>query len=334
MPSFSTTIAVSTDNKKATVCSQTLTITVVASAVFADVTSNQNDLAREISTIISNEALSGRKTCFFGMTEELARACPPNYLHAYIGAEPRWNLALWQERQKRNKSIRNSCNAALRLGCEVREVLVFEELVSQQCEHIRRQWLQTKRLPPLHFVAETALHLSGKRLFVVELRGTIVGYALVSEAGSGVQPMQQVEHFVRLSSAPHGTTELLICRIGEQLALEGAHTPSLMLAPFSQKVQCTLPEKCCSASMKRYLQVIERFGGYWYNVKGLEYFKAKFQPDDWIPLYCSFPEDMLPVKILCAFAEVFLGTSLAKGFLNIARQTILNIPIASRRKNR
>jgi lysylphosphatidylglycerol synthetase-like protein (DUF2156 family) len=280
-------------------------------------------------------ALRNRRICFFGTDEAFALACGHDYCHALIGSEPRWNLAHWHDRQAANKPVRNSLNAALRLGCTVREVqnACAEAGILTACEHVRQQWLRAKHLPPLHFVAETNIvlniALSGKRLFIVEAGGTVICYGIIGqimndsgEKSAEVRCEYRIEHFVRAPQAPSGAVEILIHYIAQTLASEGTHFLSLSLAPFSRKAASTLPHALRSPRMESYLYALARFGGYWYNAKGLEKFKCKFQPDEWKPLYCSFRRDDSPRKVLAALAEVFLGDRLLPSTAAIARRTI------------
>jgi lysylphosphatidylglycerol synthetase-like protein (DUF2156 family) len=275
--------------------------------------------------------LRNRRICFFGTDEAFALACGHDYSHALIGAEPRWNLAHWHDRQAANKPVRNSLNAALRLGCTVREVQsdCTHTSILNACEQVRQQWLRAKHLPALHFVAETNIVLSGKRLFIVEVNEALVCYGIIGrtvnndeEKSTKMPDEYRIEHFVRAPNAPSGAMEMLIDHTAQTLALEGAHIFSLSLAPFSRKAVSTLPHALRSPRMESYLYALARFGGYWYNAKGLEKFKCKFQPNEWKPLYCSFRRDDSPRKVLAALAEAFLGDRLIPSAAAIARRTI------------
>lgn len=279
-------------------------------------------------------AKRNHRLCFFGTDEVFALASGHNYCHALIGAEPRWNLADWLGRQAANKPVRNSLNAAFRLGCTVREVQsdCVETGILTACEYARQQWLRAKRLPPLHFVAETDIvlnfALSGKRLFIVEAGGTVVCYGIIGrtvnndeEKSADVPREYRIEHFVRAPQAPNGAMEMLIDHIAQTLASEGVQTFSLSLAPFSRKAISSLPRTLRSPCMESYLYALARFGGYWYNAKGLEKFKCKFQPNEWKPLYCSLRREDSPIAVLQALAEVFLGDGLMPSALAIAQRT-------------
>ena len=281
------------------------------------------------------QASCGRKVSFFGIDEECAYSCPAQYCHAYIGSEPWWNLALWHSRQETNKSVRNSLQSALRQGCQAREALPQNTALLSECDHIRACWLQTKHLPPLHFVADTALRLEGKRLFVIECARKVLAYSIVNQVWKsfeGSPAEYRIEHFVRSPDAPNGTMELLICHVAETLAKEGIAKMSLHFAPFSRKAPSGLPVSMRSLAMERYLRAMERFGGHWYNTRGLERFKAKFLPDVWKPLYCSFSREEHPLPVLTALTEVFFEAGLPQALWRIVLRTMSNKPVASRRK--
>lgn len=309
---------------------QTATATVVAGNMLV----TESVSSADIQAFINAQLLRGKATYFFGLDEDLVGACPLCYKHALIGAEPLWNLVHWRERQMRNKTVRNSSQAALCRGCVVYEIDTKDEHcigeVLQQCENVRQQWLHSKHLPPLHFVAETVLYLEKKHLFVVQWNNVIVAYAVVCIVGSGVDAVYRVEHFIRLPDAPQGSLELLLLTLGEALLLKGASKLSLSLAPFSQQALSRLPKEQRSLSMERLLRVIHVCGAYWYNAKGLERFKTKFLPDEWKPLYCSFPSNDSSVKVLATLAEAFFGKSVWYGLAETFQKTLRNLTVASR----
>lgn len=286
----------------------------------------QSLYAASVAAFEQEQLAGGRRTCFFGTGEDFALACGQHYCHALIGAEPLWNLASWCERQAANKPIRNSLSAAHRAGCTVREASLTDAHIETACSVVRRKWLQTKHLPPLHFVAETEIMHEGTRCFVVESGGTVVGYGIARRSTDDVKTSvgreYGIEHFIRAPDAPPGTVELLIDHIAQTLAVEGEQRLSLRLAPFSRKASCLLPPDLRSQQMESYLQAIARFGGYWYNAAGLERFKAKFLPDEWKPLYCSFRWEDSPLSVLAALTEVFLAEPMLPSAMTILRQTV------------
>ena len=289
----------------------------------------QSLYAASVAAFEHEQLAGGRRTCFFGTDEDFALACGQDYCHALIGAEPLWNLASWCERQAANKPIRNSLSAALRAGCTAREASLADAYIGTACSVVRRKWLQSKHLPPLHFVAETEIIHEGTRCFVVESDGVVVGYGLarrsIDDVKTSTGAEYGIEHFIRAPDAPPGTVELLIDHIAQTLALEGEQRLSLRLAPFSRKASCLLPPELRSQQMESYLQAIARFGGYWYNAAGLERFKAKFLPDEWKPLYCSFRWEDPPLAVLAAFVEAFMEKRLLQSLGRIISHSMASV---------
>ena len=112
--------------------------------------------------------------CYFGTNEAFAESLGTAYRHALLGAEAHWQLANWEHVQQRNHGVQASIHAALRHGVVAKELdwYAVENNANLKSElhyvlrdtlrdalrdilrDILRTWLDSKRLPALHFVAE------------------------------------------------------------------------------------------------------------------------------------------------------------------------------------
>jgi hypothetical protein len=74
---------------------------------------------------------SGVFPCYFGTNEAFAvDSLGMNYRHALLGAEARWSLANWKERQHNNRNVKASIHAAQRHGVKVEECRTYSDTYS------------------------------------------------------------------------------------------------------------------------------------------------------------------------------------------------------------
>jgi phosphatidylglycerol lysyltransferase len=106
---------------------------------------------------------------------------------------------------------------------------------SAELREIRKEWLDRKSLPPLHFLVEPEVfhHLSDRRLFVASRAGQIIAYLVCS-------PMPNrngwlLEQWARSGSAPLGTNELLVHEAMTAFAAEGYREVTMGLTPLSRE---------------------------------------------------------------------------------------------------
>jgi phosphatidylglycerol lysyltransferase len=302
-----------------------------------------------VRSLERRSAQSGRETIVFGVPENDALELSGRYTCAFIGSEPLWQLETWSERQERKKDMRYSLNAARKRGLSVHEITPkhsqFGEIL-RICDALRKAWLGSKRLPPLHFAAESAFENAcgqeffpaqqtqpatsvsltldaTERLFIVNNGAGIAGYATVRKAAAlQSAPSYIMDRFVRAQDSERGTVEFLLNGVAAALAGEGAEFLSLGFAPFSRAAPPNLARSERSLALEKSFAFMEKFGGRWYNARGLEHFKSKFQPNWWTPLYCLASRSASAFAVLRALATAFLGDSLPDAARVMFRHTV------------
>ncbi|MEP6757183.1 MAG: DUF2156 domain-containing protein [Chthonomonadales bacterium] len=246
-----------------------------------------------------------RTVSYFGAAGRLCDLLHHSPLHStvVVGAQPSWDPRNWSERTQHSASLRGQFHRAMNKGVTVSEWPVKQAENHPSLRACLKEWLETRHLLPLHFLVEpeTLSTLSGRRMFVAEQGGRVVGFVTLSPvpARSG----WLTEQFPRLPSAPNGTVELLIDAAARAVALDGAKYFTMGLVPLANRVE--------NASVKNPVwlnstfNVLRNSGGGFYNFEGLKAFKSKFQPDYWEPIYVISREKSFSVRTLYNIAGAF-----------------------------
>jgi hypothetical protein len=115
-----------------------------------------------------------------------------------------------------------------------------------------------------------------------------------------------LEDLIRESSAPNGTTELLVTMALESLAQEGYDMATLALAPLAG-----MPDRDEShPKLIRILRLVYRRLSFLYHFQTLEYFKSKFKPSNWEPNYFYFFPAGVNLALARNLVEAFMGENL------------------------
>ena len=250
----------------------------------------------------------GEYVCYFGAGDRLdARyANDPPWSRVLLGAQPSWDPHHWPDAIARRSSLRAQFNRARNKGVQV------SEWPAQQAENnpaLRRclnEWLETRGLPPLHFLVEpeTLNDLGDRRVFVAKCGSReVVAFTVLSpvRARNG----WLVEQIVRGRSAPNGTSELLLDSAVKAIAASGSAYITLGLSPLSERANA--PNGRQPMWLRFTLRWVRLHGARFYNFRGLDSFKAKFNPDRWEPIYAISEGKTFPPRALYAIAGAFSG---------------------------
>ncbi|HLS47653.1 MAG TPA: DUF2156 domain-containing protein [Gemmatimonadales bacterium] len=264
------------------------------------------DVAREFEADARSQ---GARVCYFGAEARLERYFAGHRDHAFVllGAQPSWHPAEWVERTTAHPSLRAQFTRARHKGVEVTEPDPVEAERDPDLARCLARWLKTRGLPPLHFLIEpeTLTNLGDRRVFVARRNGATVGFAVAS-----VIPARNgwlIEQFIRSPDGPNGTVELLLDTAARSLARGGAEYLSLGLAPLA--VSRAGPEGSATPPLWLRLMLgwMRAHGRRFYNFRGLEAFKAKFEPMRWEPVYAISNEPEITPRTAYAIASAFTG---------------------------
>ncbi|RYG85735.1 DUF2156 domain-containing protein [bacterium] len=272
------------------------------------------DVMREFERAFPRVAYFGAEARVLHATETLG-----GYERVALGAQPIWSPASFGIAVRRDRSLRAQLARARNKG------VVVIERTSGQDPGLRRvldQWLRSRRFPTLRFLVEPeTLDLDGdRRLFVAEREGRPVGFVVMA-------PVPQrngwlTEMFVRGDDAPNGTVELTL---DAAIAACGGTYVTMGIVPLARQGGATGGPGWLSP-----LIVWARaHGRRFYDFEGLEWFKAKFGPDHWEPIWLVSREERLSLRTLIAVAEAFvhgpLLSALVRGVLWSLRREWSNL---------
>ncbi len=247
----------------------------------------------------------GLRTCYFAadgrLASQLERRGPLDRI--LLGAQPVWNPTHWNNILETKGSLRAQLNRARN-----KQVVVEEWPATRADEHPElhsclEEWLETRGLPPLHFLVEpeTLGRLYDRRVFVAERDEAIVGFLVASPVPA--RGGWLIEQIIRRRQAPNGTTELLIDAAWRALAAEGVEYVTLGLSPLSRRSGVEPPRQ--HLWLRGLLAWVRAHGLRFYNFDGLDAFKAKFMPERWDPIWAITSERRIGMWTLYAIAEAF-----------------------------
>lgn len=247
-----------------------------------------------------------RGVCYFGAEERLYDAVSgrDDYSCVVLGAQPVWSPLSWTKAVQGDASLRAQLNRSLNKSVRVHEWTPQQAHDHPELRRVLREWLETRGLPTMHFLVEpeTLDFLEDRRVFVAEREGTVVGFTVLCPI-----PLRRgwlTEQFVRGRQAPNGTVELMVDHAVRTVGSEGAEFVTMGMVPLSRSV----PENQDVPAWLRFtLGWIRAHGRRFYNFDGLNWFKQKFHPDRWDPLYVISHEPQISFRTMNAIAAAFTG---------------------------
>jgi phosphatidylglycerol lysyltransferase len=244
-------------------------------------------------------------TCYFAAGERLARQLESRgpLDRILLGAQPVWHPASWPRILEHKASLRAQLNRARNKGVAATEWPAERATDHPELYRCLEQWLETRGLPPLHFLVEpeTLGRLYDRRVFVAEQDGAVLGFLVASPVPA--RHGWLIEQIIRGHAAPNGTAELLIDAAWRALAASGAEYVTLGLSPLSLRSGVRPPRQ--HLWLRAMLAWIRAHGKRFYNFEGLDDFKAKFMPDRWDPIWAITSEKRVTLFTLYAIAYAF-----------------------------
>jgi phosphatidylglycerol lysyltransferase len=249
----------------------------------------------------------GEKVCYFGAGGRLddRYQADAEWSRVLLGAQPVWDPNHWPEALAKRRSLRAQLNRARNKGVTVSEWPAKQAENDARLRRVLAQWLETRHLPPLHFMVEpeTLSHLDDRRVFAAEREGRVVAFTVLSPVPE--RNGWLFEQIVRGNSASNGTAELLLDTAMRAIAASGSTYATLGLSPLSQRAGLPQPRQPWWLGLV--LRLVRRGGRRFYNFGGLDAFKAKFNPETWEPIYAIAEGTRFPPRALYAIAGAFSG---------------------------
>ncbi|MDQ3813100.1 MAG: DUF2156 domain-containing protein, partial [Armatimonadota bacterium] len=269
-------------------------------------------------------AQAGDRACYFGAAGRVQSLLSnnPAYSTVVLGAQPVWQPGQWAQIINSHASLRAQLKRARNKGVTVVEWPPQRANGHPQLCRCLAEWLETRGLPPLHFLVEpeTLNRLEGRRIFVAEREGHAVGFVVTSPV-----PRRNgwlTEQFVRARHAPNGTVELMIDTAVRALAAHGADYVTMGLVPLSE--HAAVPPHYNPLWLRLFLAWVRAHGRRFYNFGGLDAFKSKFRPQEWEPIFAISNEPRFSPRSLYAIAAAFSGRSpllaVARGLIKALEQ--------------
>jgi phosphatidylglycerol lysyltransferase len=276
---------------------------VVGGAPVCDV----RDLATAAAEFAHDARASGERVCYFGAGDRLdtTLGATSDWSRVLLGAQPVWDPKRWPAAVDRRGSLRAQFNRARNKGLVVSE---WPSHVAENHPALRRclaEWLETRNLPPLHFMVEpeTLSEFRDRRVFVAERdEHEVVAFTVLSPVPA--RGGWLVEQIVRGRAAPNGTAELLLDSAVRAVAADGSRYVTLGLSPLSEHAPVALRHPSWLRFVLRWVRL---HGARFYNFAGLDAFKAKFNPEAWEPIYAIGEGPAFSPRDLYAIAGAFSG---------------------------
>jgi phosphatidylglycerol lysyltransferase len=269
-------------------------------------------LPNVIEAFESDSAKNDEKVCYFCAESRLEAAVRETDHHTkfLLGAQPTWNPEHWSDIISTHSSLRAQLNRSRNKGISVREYSPENAACDPRLADCLHQWLDSKPLPPLHFLVEpeTLKRLDHRRIFVAERENKVVGFVTLSPIAERNGCL--FEQFPHRPGAPNGTVELMIDAAMRAIAADGCDYATLGLAPLSRRAKVEPFRN--PIWLHVVLEWLRKHGQRFYNFDGLDAFKAKLRPDKWEPVFAVTNERRVSARTLYAIASAFSGNAPVK----------------------
>lgn len=268
----------------------------------------------------------GDRVCYFGAENRLIDALGTDSPKSTVllGAQPVWAPLRWPDIVQNHPSLRAQLNRSRNKGvtvCEWSRERCTDHPGLHRC---LEEWLDTRGLPPLHFLVEpeTLGDPGDRRVFVAEMEGEPVGFVVMAPI-----PLREgwlTEQFVRGRKAPNGTIELLLDHAVDAVAGSDAQYVTMGLVPLADHgLSRTVDHPWW---LRGLLPWVRAHGKRFYNFEGLDAFKTKFQPESWEPIYAVSYEPAFSPRTLYAITAAFTVSpppvAIAQGLGRALRQEV------------
>lgn len=250
-------------------------------------------------------AAHGFSVCYFGAEGRLDSIYREAADHSSVllGAQPVWHPAEWADIVAEHSSIRAQINRAKNKGVVVTEWSPEKAHNNPDLSDCLHSWLESKGLPPLHFVIEpeTLTRLEKRRVFVADFYGSVAAFLVLSPIPE--RSGWLTEQFPHRPGAPNGTVELMMDTAFRTIARENCEYITLGLSPLSRRAKIEPFDN--PVWLRVLLAWMRKHGQRFYNFEGLDHFKSKLMPAYWEPVFAISNEREFSGRTMYAIASAF-----------------------------
>jgi phosphatidylglycerol lysyltransferase len=253
---------------------------------------------------------AGCRVCYVCAEErlyDLFARCS-NHASIVLGAQPVWDPRAWPEIVGCRASLRAQLNRSRNKGVTVESLTPELASKSQDLRNILREWLDSRRLPPLHFLVEPDVlegAIEDRLVLVAQRQRKPVAFLVASPIAS--KGGYLVELLARSPFAPNGTSELLIDAAMRRLAQEGCRYVTLGLVALTHAAESHLLRN--PFWLRNFMWFSRAHANRFYNFRGLEHFRLKMAPQSWEPVYAISNERRFSLRTLYDVGGAFSGIS-------------------------
>jgi len=250
---------------------------------------------------------AGERVIFFAAgarLEQVMRARGDRAIVA-MGSLPVWDPLQWDGLVRSHAHLRAQLHRARNKGVHITEWQPARATSSGELRDVLAHWLARRGLPPMSFLVmpDVLDTLEDRRIFVAQRHGDVVAYLVATPVPA--RGGWLVEQWPRVSTAPNGTTHLLVDAAMRAFADAGSRYATLGLAPLSMRAFQSRDVQ--PTWLRLVLQALRAHGSRYYNFRGLDAFKAGMQPAHWEPVYAIGDGPRFTPRTLYAIAGVFSG---------------------------
>jgi len=250
----------------------------------------------------------GCRVCYVCAEERLWRLLEnlPRHSRITLGAQPVWDPHVWPRKLEHHASLRAQLNRCRNKAVEVEAITPAEAARNPRYQRIITEWLETRPLPPMHFLVEPGIlrESASERVVLVGRRhGAPVAFLVASPIAA--RRGYLVELLARTPAAPNGVSELLIDMAMRHFAHHGHTRVTLGLVALAATAEDGI------RANPLWLRTVMRFArlhaNRFYNFRGLEQFRLKMSPCGWEPVYAISTESRFSPRTLYSMGAAFAG---------------------------
>jgi phosphatidylglycerol lysyltransferase len=262
------------------------------------------DVVKEFECDASREK---RRVCYFASEARLESiiGAQQGYSVIRLGAQPVWHPKVMATIFEDHASLRAQVSRARNKGVVIEEWPAERATNNAELHALLRRWLASRGLPSMHFLIEpeTLSSQRDRRIFVAVQKNKVVGFLNLSPVPT--RNGWLAEQFVRDDNAPNGTVELMLADAVQALANDGAEYFTLGLSPLTEHSGPLHLHESAPPIIRFLLAWVRAHGKRFYNFEGLEFFKTKFDPEEWEPIYAIANEPHFTFRALYAIGCAF-----------------------------